>query len=319
MSDASPAERRRGAGEDGRRPAVSVVLPTFDRAASLRRAIDSVLRQTFEDFELIVVDDGSRDATPEILADIRDPRLRVVRRKVNAGANAARNDGVRAARADWVAFQDSDDEWLTEKLALQIERLRADSASRSPEPVAVYGALLSIDRPADGRRPKVAWLPLAPGPYDGDVAQALLAGNLASTQTLLARRDALIDAGLFDESLPAMQDWDMALRLARRGPFAYLDTPLAIQTLSRDSLTRSRPKRVEAYLMILEKHADAFAARPDLLAEHHRALAIGCAALGRRLDAARHGRRALAAYPWRLRWWARILLALIAGSAGARA
>src|SRR5262245_7829489 len=92
-------------------PAVRIVLPTYNRAALLPRAIRSVLRQTYSDFELIVVDDGSEDATADAIQCFADPRLRYLRLPSNRGAGAARNAGIRMARAAFIAFQDSDDEW----------------------------------------------------------------------------------------------------------------------------------------------------------------------------------------------------------------
>ena len=93
-------------------PRVSIVLPAYNRAGSVRMAVESVLRQTFADFELLVVDDGSTDGTMAELDGIADPRLHRLANPRNMGASAARNTGIRAARSDWVAFQDSDDEWL---------------------------------------------------------------------------------------------------------------------------------------------------------------------------------------------------------------
>ena len=98
-------------------PTVSVVIPVYNRAAVVRRAIDSVLAQSLTDFELIVVDDGSSDGSPGIVAGIDDPRVRLIRLPVNGGGNAARNRGIREATAPIVAFLDSDDYFLPHKLA----------------------------------------------------------------------------------------------------------------------------------------------------------------------------------------------------------
>src|SRR5688572_2890462 len=92
-------------------PRVSVVIPVFNRPLAVLQAIESVLAQTVQDFELIVVDDGSDDGTPDTLAGLTDPRIRIVRHPQRRGGSAARNTGIRAAAADYVAFLDSDDEW----------------------------------------------------------------------------------------------------------------------------------------------------------------------------------------------------------------
>lgn len=291
-------------------PAVSVVIPTHQRAGAIRASVQSVLRQTFEDFELIVVDDGSSDGTEAALAAIPDPRLKTLRHERNRGANAARNTGLAAAAAPLVAYQDSDDEWLPDKLARQLARLEAAPA----ETVAVYcGLALAEPDPADGRM-RLDYLPRADGrAVEGDLTEALLVGNIVSTQTLLARRSALRQAGGFDEALPALQDWDMALRLARRGPFAFVDEPLAIQRLSPNSLTRAKGKRLEAYARVLEKNLDLLEARPALLAFHRRAIALGHARLGARGEALAWAARGLRGAP-DLRWGARMLRALASPS-----
>ena len=106
-------------------PAVSIILPTYNRAYCLRRSIDSVLRQTFGDFELIVIDDGSKDDTKALVEGYDDPRLRYVHNHDNQGQTKRLNQGISLARAPLIAFQDSDDEWLPEKLEKQVTALRA--------------------------------------------------------------------------------------------------------------------------------------------------------------------------------------------------
>src|SRR5688500_9781977 len=107
-------------------PIVSVVIPTYNRAHLIRRAIDSVVAQTFADWELIVVDDASKDDAEGVVRSYGDSRMRYVRHDVNKGASAARNTGLYAAHGEFVAFLDSDDEWLPEKLASQVELFRAN-------------------------------------------------------------------------------------------------------------------------------------------------------------------------------------------------
>src|SRR5579859_7824272 len=109
---------------------VSVVIPVYNRTAELRRAVRSVLAQTYADLELIVVDDASSEDIAGALDGIDDPRLKLIRKSVNQGAAAARNTGIQAATGRWVAFLDSDDEWLPQKLELQLRRLvdRPDDA-----------------------------------------------------------------------------------------------------------------------------------------------------------------------------------------------
>ena len=115
-------------------PPVSVVIPAYNREATIVAAIDSVLGQSFGDFELLVVDDGSRDGTLAAARSVADPRVRVIAAEQNGGAAAARNLGATQARGDWIAFQDSDDEWLPRKLEKQMARLHAADPAIGPAP-----------------------------------------------------------------------------------------------------------------------------------------------------------------------------------------
>ena len=102
-------------------PTVSIILPTYNRAHTLRKAVDSILNQTYKDFELIVVDDGSTDDTYNLIKSINDYRIVYVKHEKNKGAAAARNTGIKLAKGKYIAFQDSDDEWYSHKLEKQME------------------------------------------------------------------------------------------------------------------------------------------------------------------------------------------------------
>ncbi|MBB5224394.1 glycosyltransferase involved in cell wall biosynthesis [Amaricoccus macauensis] len=265
-------------------PPVTVVIPAYERAATIVAAIDSVLRQTRTDFELLVIDDGSSDGTAEAAETVADPRLRVVRLPKNRGAAGARNAGAAEARGRWIAFQDSDDEWLPEKLALQLARLEAH-----PDAIAAYCGLLTVgelDADAHGRT-RLAYVP---GPeielVEGRIQPTLLMQNVMSTQTVVVRRDVFLALGGFDESLPAMEDWEFAIRLAGAGEIAFVDAPLVHQRFSPNSLTRNLEKQLRSHAMILEKSRPLYAGRPDLLARQYYILA-GDSRRSGDLDAAR--------------------------------
>ena len=257
-------------------PAVSVVLPAYNRAGSILAAVESVLGQSFRDFELLVVDDGSSDGTMAALAGVGDPRVRLLANPRNLGAGAARNTGIRAARAPWVAFQDSDDEWLPQKLEKQMARLDALGGGH----VAAYCGMAVVGDLGGtplGKHQGRTSLRYIPGPHltlvEGDIRPALLRESLVSTQTLVARRDRLLAIGGFDESLPALEDWDLAIRLAGLGSFAFVDEPLVMQHFSANSITRHRDRRLAARQKIVAKHLPALQAQPAVLARHYRAIA----------------------------------------------
>lgn len=276
------------------RPAISVVIPAYNRADSIRMAVESILRQTFTNFELLVVDDGSTDGTMAALDDVSDPRLHRLANPRNMGACAARNTGIHAAKGIWVAFQDSDDEWLPRKLEKQMARL----VEAEPDAVACYcGILIQSDARAGskgghdggaGRRTYPRYHP-APGisRTEGDLKQSILRYSLASTQTLIVRRDLLLELGGFDEAQHALQDWELAIRLSRRGRFAFVDEPLVLQYFSDNSITHNHRRRAEARLRVLDKHHALFAAHPKILARHHVSIAGELRRLGDSVGARR--------------------------------
>ena len=252
-------------------PAVSVVLPAYNRADTIRPSIESVLRQTWADFELLVVDDCSTDATRAAVEAIDDPRLKLLSTPQNMGPSGARNIGIEAARAPWIAFQDSDDEWLPEKLERQMARTTETGAGW----VAVYCGMAIVGDPGTGGgRTKVMYIPRPrETEVEGDIAATLHRTNLVSTQMLLTRADVLREIGGFDTGLSALVDWDLVLRLIEHGPFAFVDEPLVIQRFSENSITRDSRKRAFARARILEKFHDRMAGQPRVLAQHYRTLA----------------------------------------------
>jgi glycosyltransferase involved in cell wall biosynthesis len=186
-------------------PAVTVVIPVFNRAVAVRAAIGSVLAQTFQDFEINVVDDGSTDRTASVVAALEDPRIRVIRHAENRGGSAARNSGIRAGSAPFVAFLDSDDEWLPTKL----ERQLAVFARTDDRLALVYAG--TERRFQDGTRSR--YIPRR----RSDLASVLLTENVIGESSVgMVRRSVLDAIGGFDESLPWGQDLDLWLRICQR-------------------------------------------------------------------------------------------------------
>jgi glycosyltransferase involved in cell wall biosynthesis len=285
----------------GHPPSVTVVIPAFNRAGTIRAAVESVLSQSYADLELLVVDDGSTDGTMSTLAEITDPRLRLLANPGNMGPSAARNTGIQASRGDWVAFQDSDDEWLPDKLAKQMAQI----ALTGPGCIAAYCGML-IDTPKDGSLGPdgVRYYPDASlGKREGNLLEPLLRRSLISTQTLVARRDALLKIGGFDESLPALEDWDCVLRLARLGTFAFVDEPLVKQYFSPNSITRNRAKWASAREQVVTKNLDLLQDRPAVLAGHYRSIAGESRRLGQLGEAKSAIRKALGATPGDPKLW----------------
>ena len=201
-------------------PRVSVVIPTFNRPVLIKRALWSVFEQTFDDFEVLLVDDGSTDETPEVLAAFRDVRLRTVGLEQNQGGARARNVGIERARGEWVAFLDSDDTWLPEKLERQLALADSDRTA------SVFYCSCYRDDPKRGR-----YIQTDQDIPNGDPLEGLLRDRRPKTTSVfLVKRDVLRQLGGFDEAFPSSQDIDLWLRLARAGNrFRGLNDPLAVK------------------------------------------------------------------------------------------
>ena len=200
-------------------PLVSVIIPAINRASVLPQSAGSVLAQTMGDLELIIVDDCSTDSTAEAAASLDDPRVKVIRHETNRGVSAARNSGVAAASGRYIAFLDSDDTWLPEKLAVQLAQLEA-----SPHPENMHCSH-AFEMEVGGA--KVVWPKRGPRP-DEAVSDYLFAenGQLQTSTWLLARE--LFAKFPFDENLRRHEDWDVLLRLAKNGTgFLHISQPLA--------------------------------------------------------------------------------------------
>jgi GT2 family glycosyltransferase len=269
-------------------PTVSVLLPTYNRAGYLAEAVKSVLDQTFRDLELIVVDDGSTDGTDRVLADIVDPRLRVVRRP-HAGCATSLNAGLAVARGRYVARNDSDDVWLPDLLAELVPVLDA-----RPELGMVYARCEGMS--ADGTPSGTT----RGGPlrYPEDAFCSLLYANYTPSIATIFRRTCLERVGVFDEGLTYAEDWDLALRIARHFPVVFVDRVLARirehpgnATALRSPTLRGRAGELASVLdkAFAEPALPARAARMKALAyrNHHIGTALQWLLLGEPREAAR--------------------------------
>ncbi|MEK7480994.1 MAG: glycosyltransferase [Patescibacteria group bacterium] len=241
------------------KPLVSVIVPTYNRAHTLARAIASVLAQSFNDFELIVVDDGSTDNTKEIMARFHDARIQYVK-IVHQGAAAARNKGIEMAQGDFVAFQDSDDEWLPEKLAAQVDMMR-----QSPPSVGVvYTGFTKITKSGAHKE----YPPASLMRKEGALLVELLLDNFITTQAALVRISCLRAVGGFDERLYGMQDWELWIRIAKQWEFAYVPRKLVITHYSPFSISTDRKGRLKAKEIIFWKHRALFLRYPLIAMRH---------------------------------------------------
>jgi len=237
MSDPVPAA-------DDNPVAVSVILPTYNRADLLQRSIGSVLRQTADDLELIVVDDGSEDHTADVIDACEDPRLRYLKLERNSGLSAARNAGLDYARGQFLAFQDSDDEWHQSKLERELQAFDSN-----PGAAVVYGDM--IRHLQDGSRMRLRSPDIVRGrlinPQTGFWQTYMLA-----MQPCLIRRNRLMDLR-FDEELHLFEDLDLHLRLAFENDYVSIGEPLVTYHES-DGLTADPTREHRARWRLVNKH-----------------------------------------------------------------
>lgn len=291
---------------------VSVILATYNRGDRLSRAVESVLRQTFDAIELIIVDDGSTDDTRSYLATLDDPRVRVIYHESNKGCGAARNTGIAAARAPFIAFQDSDDEWGVTMLERQIKR----RAEMGDEYGASYCAKFVHGRDDHGHfGPRyAAYAPIVTARVvEGDILHTVLRQALVSTQTLVVRKDILDSVGGFDESLRIGLDWELSIRLARTTKFAFVQEPLVMTYLMSDSISHRQLSGAHTTSVIMDKHKDLMAADPRLRADKFFQIARFHQRAGQYQTAWKPLFGAVRAKPFSAKVWAAILLGLARG------
>ena len=227
------------------KPLISIVIPTFNRENAIGRAIKSALCQTYPNLEIIVVDDASADNTKNKVKQLKDKRIVYLSHKTNQGASAARNTGIKKARGEYIAFLDSDDQWLGQKLEKQIAVLE-----KNPDCSASYCRYYIIK---DKKKKLSVWPEIKK--YQGELNRQLLIGNFITSSSALLKKEIFEKSGLFDEKLPAYQDWEFFLRVSKFANFAFLNEPLFYQNQNeKNRISLNREKRIRAVRYILNKH-----------------------------------------------------------------
>jgi glycosyltransferase involved in cell wall biosynthesis len=267
-------------------PLVSVIIPTYNRSATLAEAIDSVLGQDYPHFELIVVDDGSTDDTPAILCRSSTDSRVIVLTQENAGVSAARNSGIAIAKGEFVAFLDSDDLWLPKKLSIQVEWFRKNPGAMICQSEERW--IRNSRRVNPGVRHKK---------ISGDIFIPSLSLCLVSPSAVMLKYSLLDEIGWFDPGLPACEDYDLWLRVACRHPVGLIDTPLAVRRGGHADQLSAMPGldkyRIHAILKVL---GDDCLSKPQreaaiqVLRDKCTIFANGCEKRGRHEEAAYYRR-----------------------------
>jgi glycosyltransferase involved in cell wall biosynthesis len=240
-------------------PLVSVIVPVYNAETTLPDTIDSIQRQTFQNFELIVIDDGSTDGTLDWVRSVRDPRLQVFS-YANGGISVARNRGIERSRAEFISFIDSDDLWTPDKLALQLQALR-----QQPQAALAYSLTAFVDQHGEFLFAKDESC------CEGDVyAELLRHCFVASGSNILVRKSCALAVGGFDTAIPAAGDWEFCLRVASRWQFAVVPRYQILYRISEHAMSANAQRSEEAMLRICNR---AFEDRPPSLPDRGESLA----------------------------------------------
>lgn len=224
-------------------PVASVIIPTYNRAHLVTRSIESVLRQTFKKYEIIVIDDGSRDNTGEMLRERYGKQIVYIGKDKNQGLSAARNTGIVVARGKYLALLDDDDEWLPEKLELQISRMEADASLG-----IVYCNGCTINE-------KDELIGEIRGFARGAILNSVLSYNCVGPPSgVLIRKDVLAQTGYFDEKLCALEDWDLWIRVAQLYAVDFVDRCLVNYRVHADNMSKNVKVMRNATFTVLDKY-----------------------------------------------------------------
>lgn len=228
-------------------PLVTVIIPTFNRAQLLTEAIDSVLGQAWQDFELLIVDDGSTDNTRQVVATIADPRIQYIHQS-NQGISRAMNTGLFQARGKYIARLDSDDLWLPCMLQSLTHALETN-----PDHGLAYAKAQSMD--ASGQLlDEIRGLPLW---YPDDAFASMLYGDVTCNVAIVVRSDCVAKAGGLDPSFTVHEDWDLWVRVARNCPFYFVDKIVALHRYHPHNITGKKSAQyadnIDERVRVLEK------------------------------------------------------------------
>lgn len=241
-------------------PKVSVIIPTHNRPELLKKAVISVLNQTYKDVEVIVVDDGLGKRADKTIGEFNDSGIKYIQHQEEKGGSAARNTGIRAASGEFIAFLDDDDEWLPGKLAVQMAEF-----TNTPHDV---GFCFSAVTNVYSREQKNTKVPPGVGDY---FDLALRRGKTFLNVTLIIKKHVFDDIGLFDETLPSHQEADLIIRIAKKYKGIGINLPLVRVNMlaDHDSVGKSLKKGIIGKEIILSKHFEDFKNKPDILARKH--------------------------------------------------
>ena len=230
---------------------VSIVLPVYNRRHCIARAVDSIMEQTFPDYELIIVDDNSADGTGEYIKSLPDRRIKFIPLSRNVGAGGARNIGIKEAAGEYIAFQDSDTVWMADKL----EKLVMYLDSLEDSVAMVYSPYKRIYQDYSIIYPSLD-VPLEE--KSGHILKNLLEHPLVDTPTMLVRKDVLKELGGFDSHMKALEDYELSIRIAGKYQIGIIDEVLLLSYNESDSISNDSIRYIQNAFYLLKKHKELF-------------------------------------------------------------
>jgi len=285
-------------------PKVSVIIPTHNRADILREAITSVLSQSFSDFEIVVVDDASRDNTSEVVRAIDDQRIKYLRHETNRGVALARNTGVLNSTGQYIAFLDDDDEWLPDKLKKQYDLLEG-----SP---VIVGVVHTGSFAVDVSSRKIL-RQLTPTKRGKIFDEMFIQNSIAPTSTFFLRRECFERVGLFDVKLEFGEDFDMWLRIAKEFQFEYIEEPLVKFSVSnnKSSLSANYELKIRGGEAQLRKYAALFALNSKVHSRRYLDLGVLYCYKGDVIKGRKALIKAIKIYPFEPKYYFNLCLSLL--------
>ena len=282
-------------------PIVSVIIPTYNRAHLIDKAINSVLSQTYQDYEIIIVDDASTDNTKEVVKDFTDSRISYIFHTNNLDISAARNSGIKASQGKYIALLDSDDEWLPEKLDKQINKFEKESLKIG----VIYTGSYYIDE--KGNQIRKVHVPIKEGYIYEDLLRA--GGYLCLSSTLI-KRECFKKVGLFDENLPPCEDLDMWIRIAKYYKFSYIKDLLVATRIHNNQITNDSEALIEGIKKIQVKYNKELGKRPYSNSIRYFHLGNKLCHLRKRKEGQKYFIKAISIYPFCIKYYVYLLCSI---------
>ena len=238
-------------------PFISVVIPTYNRESTIEKALLSVLNQTYKNIEVIIIDDASQDKTHEVIKSYLSDKVLYFKLEKNGGVSDARNYGIKKSHGEYIAFQDSDDEWYSSKLEKQIAVINQDDSVG-----LVYCRFKKIlDKSTYDIYPKHSEALLY-----GDLKSVLIDHNIIGTPTMLIKKKVLDDIGLFDTKMIQYEDWDLALRVSIKYSIGFVDEVLVDSHMSSKGVNSDKGlESKHNMLYFIFKHINSFSASQSIM------------------------------------------------------